>query len=67
MDLQEIYCAIEDRKAFHLNVTMANDEIENTSAKLNNFFLDLFAQVQLDIEDKMRRINIQSILNKINS
>ena len=46
---------------------MANDEIENTSAKLNNFFLDLFAQVQLDIEDKMRRINIQSILNKINS
>jgi Rrf2 family protein len=67
LDLQEIYCAIEDRKAFHLNVTMANDEIENTSAKLNNFFLDLFAQVQLDIEDKMRRINIQSILNKINS
>jgi len=67
LHLQEIYCAVEDRKAFHLNVTKANEDIPNESTKLNNFFLDLFSQVQIEIEEKMRTINIQSILNKINS
>ncbi len=65
--LQEIYCSIEDRKAFHLNVSSQNEGITNESVKLNDFFLNLFAEVQLDIENKMRTINIQSILNKINS
>jgi len=65
--LQEIYCAIEDRKAFHLNVPKANDGITSDSVKLNDFFVELFSQVQVDIEDKMRTISLNSILNKINS
>lgn len=62
--LQEIYCAIEDRKAFHMDVTKNRGEQNNY---LNIFFLDLFAEIQVEIEDKMRQISIQSILNKINS
>lgn len=65
--LQEVYCAIEDRKAFYLDVTKTNGEILNDTVKLNNFFLDLFADIQVDIEEKMRQINLQSIISKINS
>lgn len=65
--LQEIYCAIEDRKAFHLDVTKKNGGGLNNNSNLNFFFLDLFAEIQIDIEDKMKQISIQSILNKINS
>lgn len=65
LHLQEIYCAIEDRKAFYLNVSENNaeqDEIMN----LNYFFLDLFTDIQVDIENKMKKITLKDILNKIN-
>jgi hypothetical protein len=35
--------------------------------KLNIYFLDLFAEVQVDIEDKMKMISLKSIINKISS
>ena len=65
--LQEIYCSIEDRKAFHLHVRSAqeNQEIE-MSEKFNTFFLDLFAEVQVDIENKFRRITLAQIMKKLN-
>ena len=62
--LQEIYCAIEDRKAFHLDVSKYNNG--NSNKKLNEFFLDLFTDIQIDIENKMKKINIQSIMEKTN-
>jgi Rrf2 family protein len=65
--LQEIYCAIEDRKAFYLDVSKSNGKLENETQKLNYFFLNLFSDIQVDIEDKMRKITLQSILSKINS
>jgi hypothetical protein len=63
--LQEIYCAIEDRKAFHLNVHTPKTSNNNLSENANSFFLDLFSDIQIDIESKMSKINLSSILNKI--
>jgi Rrf2 family protein len=64
--LQEIYCAIEDRKAFHLDVR--KDAIKKNSLpdKLNFYFLDLFSDVQVEIEEKMKRITLELIIKKIN-
>jgi Rrf2 family protein len=65
INLQEIYCAIEDRKAFHLNVHTPKTSNNNLSENANSFFLDLFSDIQIDIESKMSKINLSSILNKI--
>ncbi|OGU61956.1 MAG: hypothetical protein A2V66_16495 [Ignavibacteria bacterium RBG_13_36_8] len=65
LHLQEIYCAIEDRKAFHLDVNRTDGERANETAKFNNYFLDLFADVQVDIEDKMKNINLNSVMSRI--
>ncbi|MCW9065736.1 MAG: Rrf2 family transcriptional regulator [Ignavibacteriaceae bacterium] len=63
--LQEIYCAIEDRKAFHLDVRKDSIKKNSLPEKLNSYFLDMFAEVQVDIEDKMKKITLESIINKI--
>ena len=65
--LQEIYCAIEDRKAFHLDVRKDSIKKNSLPDKLNYFFLDFFTEVQVDIEDKMKKITLESIINKIKS
>ncbi len=67
IDLQEIYCAIEDRKAFHLDVSKANGRSSSDTSKLNVYFLDLFSTIQVDIEDRMKEITLQSVIDKINS
>jgi Rrf2 family protein len=61
--LQEIYCSIEDRKAFHLNVS---DVGGNNNYDFFGYFNELFAEVQVDIENKMRKITLQSIMDKLN-
>lgn len=65
--LQEIYCAVEDRKAFHLDVRKELIKKNSLPEKLNIYFLNLFAEVQVDIEDKMRKITLESIIQKIKS
>lgn len=65
--LQEIYCAIEDRKAFHLDVNKSKGKGINNNQRLNNFFLDLFANLQVNIEDEMKKITLKSIIDKTNS
>lgn len=65
--LQEIYCAVEDRKAFHLDVNKAKGKALNKNQKLNNFFLDLFAELQINIENEMKKITLKSIIDNINS
>ena len=65
LHLQEIYCAIEDRKAFHLDVNYTKGEEQKETAKFNNYFLDLFAVVQVEIEDKMRGITLSNILKNV--
>ena len=32
---------------------------------VNNYFLDLFAEIQVEIEDKMRAIKLSHIINYI--
>lgn len=64
LHLQEIYCAVETQKAFHLDVTQMLPEPQSENEKFNNYFLDLFAEVQVEIEDKMRKITLLSIMKK---
>jgi Rrf2 family protein len=64
--LQEIYCAIEDRKAFHLDVRKDAIKKNTLPDKLNFYFIDLFSDVQVEIEEKMKRITLESIIKKIN-
>ncbi|MFI5236849.1 MAG: RrF2 family transcriptional regulator [Ignavibacteriales bacterium] len=63
--LQEVYCAIEDRKAFHLNVRKELIKKNSLPDKLNYYFLDMFAEIQIDIENKMEKISLETIINKI--
>ena len=65
INLQEIYCAIEDRKAFYLNVNQESLNNNNDSKKINIFFLDLFSEIQVEIENKMTGITLKSIMEKI--
>ncbi len=65
--LQEIYCAVEDRKAFHLDVAaLANGET-GEGAAVNRYFLELFAEIQVEIEEKMRHLTLASILESISA
>lgn len=63
--LQEIYCAIEDRKAFYLDVNKEKLNNSNSSKKINDFFLSLFSDIQIEIENKMENITLKDILNHI--
>jgi Rrf2 family protein len=67
INLQEIYCAIEDRKAFHLDVNKSKGSGLNKNQKLNNYFLDLFNDIQINIENEMEKISLKNIIDKINS
>lgn len=63
--LQEIYCALEERKAFYLDVHEVNGRGMDTVKKMNGFFLNLYADIQVDIENKMRNINLHNIIKQI--
>ncbi len=63
--LQEVYCSVEDRKAFHLDVNHSHGDSKDRTSIFNDYFLDLFADVQVEIEDKMRLISLQSIMNNL--
>lgn len=67
LHLQEIYCAIEDRKAFYLDVRKEDVRKNSVPAKLNIYFLELFSDIQVDIEEKMKTITIKSIIENINN
>lgn len=64
INLQEIYCAIEDRKAFYLNVNNVSKQNESDSNNINLFFLNLFSEIQIEIESKMSEITLKTIINK---
>lgn len=64
LHLQEIYCAIEDRKAFHLDVNKKKGKHKDLSETFNEYFLNLFTDVQVDIENKMKKINLISIMKQ---
>ncbi len=62
--LQEIYCAVEDRRAFHMDVHYVNGQHLPDTVKINNFFLDFFADIQNDIENKMKKISLKMIMDQ---
>ena len=63
--LQEIYCALEDRKAFHLDVTADPDNDREETTLVNGYFLGLFSEIQVEIEEKMKRITLSHIIETI--
>ena len=63
--LQEIYCAVETKKAFHLDVTRGGEQPARLATSVNGYFLGLFADIQVEIEDKMRAITLRDVLNSI--
>jgi len=65
INLQQIYCAIEDRKAFHLDVNNSKNGRGEESALVNGYFLGLFADIQKDIETKMTDITLRDIIDEI--
>ena len=65
--LQEIYCAIEDRKAFHLDVSLSEKEENTETSVVNRYFLQLFSDIQVEIEEKMCGITLDSILRQISA
>jgi Rrf2 family protein len=67
IDLQEIYCALEDRKAFHLDVTADPENDKQETTLVNGYFLDLFADIQVEIEAKMKKIKLSHIIEEIDN
>ena len=65
LHIQEIYCAIEDRKAFHLDVNQVNGSDASETGKFNDYFTELFADVQVDIENKMRKIYLNNVMDTL--
>ncbi len=65
INLQEIYCAIEDRKAFHLNVASLKHEELLEAAAVNSYFLELFSDIQIEIEKKMEKISLENIIGQV--
>jgi len=63
--LQEIYCSVEDRKALHFDVNKTNGDVVNETERFNNYFLDLFGDVQIEIENKMKQIFVISVMESI--
>lgn len=61
--LQEIYCSIEDRKAFHLDVS---DLVGSDKYDYLGYFNNLFSSLQIDIENKMTKISLLSIMDYLN-
>lgn len=63
INLQEIYCSIEDRKAFHLEV---QDMFGKDVYDYLGYFNNLFSSIQVDIENKMTKISLLYIMNYLN-
>jgi DNA-binding IscR family transcriptional regulator len=63
--MQEVYCSVEVRKAFHLEVNHSHGDSVDITTKFNDYFLDLFAEVQVEIEDKMRLISMADIMRRL--
>jgi len=64
--LQAIYCALEHQKAFHLDVAKKQENELPEVGLVNLFFLTLFSDIQVEIEDKMKHITLSNILETIN-
>jgi Rrf2 family protein len=61
--LQEIYCALEHKKAFHLDVNKDLEPKMKESGLINLFFTNLFSEIQVEIEDKMKLVTLADIIH----
>ena len=66
INMQQIYCAVEFRQAFYLDVNESNKDSEYTE-QFNDYFLNLYSEVQVEIEDKMSGIVLKDVIKIIKS
>ena len=64
INLQQIYCSVEFRKAFYLDVNRTKKKTIYTG-EFNNYFLNLYSEVQVEIEDKMSSIVLKDVIHNI--
>jgi len=62
--IQEVYCAVEEKKAFRLDVHEHSDANGSTS-KLNGYLLGFFDDVQGIIEKHMRGVTLADVLKSV--
>ncbi len=62
--MQDVYCAVEEKKAFRLDVHEHSDANGSTS-RLNMYLLDLFDDVQGIIEEHMRGVRLTDVLKSV--
>jgi Rrf2 family protein len=61
--LQAVYCAVEEQKAFQMTTKLMANHPENN---FNKYFLSLFSDVQILIENHMKNITLGQIRAEIN-
>jgi len=61
LHLQEIYCAIEDQKAFPIETETSDSETKT----IDHYFSGLFSDIQIEIENKMKTISLASVIKSI--
>ena len=66
INLQQIYCSVEFRKAFYLDVSVSQKR-SIYNKKFNDYFLNLFSEVQVEIENKMSKILLSDVIKSINN
>ncbi len=63
INLQEIYCSIEDRQAFHLDVVKTIGDKNQDELRFSSFFESLFTDIQMEIENKMMQIRLNTVMD----
>ncbi|MFH0988920.1 MAG: Rrf2 family transcriptional regulator [bacterium] len=63
LSLFEIYAALDDRKIVEFDVADASGAKDNSVKAYNDYFNNLFGDIQHQIEERMRSIKIEQIAN----
>ena len=66
INMQQIYCSVEFRKAFDLDVNKSQKK-SIYNKQFNDYFLNLFSEVQVEIENKMSKILLKDVIKSINN
>jgi Rrf2 family protein len=66
LSLYEIYSALEDRKILDLDVADASDATDKNTQHYNEYFDNLFGDIQKQIEERMQAIKLEQIRDQQN-
>ncbi len=63
LSLFEIYSALEDKKIMDLDVAGAENAKDEEVEGYNNYFYDFYANIQRQIEERMKEVKLNDIKN----